>query len=293
MTGADGQVGWELVRSLSPLAPVVATRRADLDLSSERAIRERVRELRPAAVVNAAAYTAVDRAESERPIALAVNGEAPGILADEAAALGAPIVHFSTDYVFDGAKGSPYREDDPVGPLGVYGESKLAGERAVSAAADEHLVLRTSWVYGRRGHNFLRTMLRLAHEREELRVVADQRGSPTPARLLADVVASVLGRARRADGGFRLAPGHRGLHHVTTRGETTWHEFATEILERDPRRSDQRAVRVVAIGTTDFPTPAMRPAYSVLDVSRTETVLGIALPGWREQLDLVMGDLVA
>ncbi len=291
VTGADGQVGWELVRSLAPLGRVLATRRTDLDLTREEAIRALVRELRPAAIVNAAAYTAVDRAESEPELAFAVNGRAPGVLAEEAARLGAPMIHYSTDYVFDGTKGTPYREDDPVAPLGVYGESKLAGERAVAAATPEHVVLRTSWVYGRRGHNFLRTMLRLAHEREEIRVVADQRGSPTPARLIADVTASILARSRSDEGRFRLRSAQRGLHHLSARGTTTWQEFAIAILELDPRRFQQRAARVVPIGTDDYPTPARRPAYSVLELSGTENALGLTLPDWRNQLELVMADL--
>ena len=292
VTGADGQVGWELLRTLAPLARVVPLRRADADLADETRLRSVVRELRPSAIVNAAAYTAVDRAEAERETAFAVNGRAPGILAEEAARLGAPIVHYSTDYVFDGTKGEPYREDDPAAPRGVYGESKLAGELAIAAAGGAHLVFRTSWVYGPRGHNFLRTMLRLARERKELRVVADQRGSPTPARLVAAVTAIVLGRQQdRASARFTIPEEMCGVHHLTTRGETSWCSFAQEILALDPRREEQRARAVIPIRTAEYPTPARRPACSVLDVSRTERLFGLALPHWRDQLALVADDL--
>ncbi len=290
LTGADGQVGWELRRALAPLGHVVALRRAEADLTDADAIRAAVRAARPALVVNAAAHTAVDAAERERDTAFRVNADAPGVLAEEAARLGAPIVHYSTDYVFDGAKRTPYVEDDAVAPQGAYGESKLAGERAVAAANPAHLVLRTSWVYASRGRNFLLTMLRLAHEREELRVVADQHGVPTPARLLADVTAAVLARAATADG-FVLPPALAGTYHVAARGATTWHGFAEAIVALDPRRAAQRCRAVVPIATADFPTPARRPAYSVLDPSRLERAFALRMPEWRAQLELVMAEL--
>ena len=290
LTGADGQVGWELQRALAPLGRVVALRRADADLADADALRAVVRRARPALVVNAAAYTAVDAAERERDVAFRVNADAPGVLAEEAARAGVPIVHYSTDYVFDGAKGAPYVEDDPVGPPSVYGESKLAGERRVAAACPAHLVLRTSWVYAARGRNFLLTMLRLAHERDELRVVADQHGVPTPARLVADVTAAMLARAATADG-FALPPSLAGTYHVAARGATTWHAFAEAIVARDPRRGAQRCRAVVPIATADFPTPARRPAYSVLDPSRLERAFALRMPDWRGQLALVLEEL--
>jgi dTDP-4-dehydrorhamnose reductase len=290
VTGADGQVGWELRRALAPLGPVVALRRADADLADASALRAAVRAHRPAAIVNAAAYTAVDRAESERELAFAVNAVAPGMLAEEAARLGVPLVHYSTDYVFDGTKGAPYVEDDPVAPVGAYGETKLQGERAVAAAGGPHLVFRTSWLYAARGRNFLLTMLRLAHEREELRVVADQAGVPTPARLVAEVTAQALARHATEDG-FALPEARWGVHHLAARGPTTWHEFAREILALDPRRETQRCHAVTAIATSDFPTPARRPAYSVLDPSRLERAFALRMPEWRSQLALVMGEL--
>lgn len=292
LTGADGQVGWELRRALAPLGRVVALRRADADLADADAIRAAVRATRPALVVNAAAYTAVDTAELERDLAFRVNANAPGVLAEEAARLGAPIVHYSTDYVFDGAKRTPYVEDDAVAPQGAYGESKLAGERAVAAANPAHLVLRTSWVYASRGRNFLRTMLRLAHERDELRVVADQHGVPTPARLVAGVTAAVLARLA-GDDGFVVPADHAGVYHVAARGGTTWHAFAEAILALDPRRAEQRCRGVVAVATAEFPTAAVRPAYSVLDPSRIERAFALRMPEWRGQLELVMGELGA
>lgn len=291
LTGADGQVGWELRRALAPLGRVVALRRADADLADVDALRAAVRDARPALVVNAAAYTAVDAAEHDRDLAFRVNADAPAVLAEEAARLGAPIVHYSTDYVFDGAKGAPYVEDDPTAPQSAYGESKLAGERAVAAACPAHLVLRTSWVYASRGRNFLLTMLRLAHERDELRVVADQHGVPTPARLVADVTAAALARHATA-GGFALAP-VAGTYHVAARGATTWHEFAEAIVAQDPHRAAQRCRAVVPIATADYPTPARRPAHAVLDPSRLEAAFGLRMPAWRPQLAMVMEELAA
>jgi dTDP-4-dehydrorhamnose reductase len=290
LTGADGQVGWELRRTLAPLGPVVALRRPELDLADADALRAVLRAHRPSAVVNAAAYTAVDRAESERALAFAVNAVAPGVLAEEAARLGVPLVHYSTDYVFDGTKGAPYTEDDPVAPLGAYGEGKLAGDEAVRRAGGPRLVFRTSWVYAARGHNFLRTMLRLAHEREELRVVADQIGVPTPARLVAEVTAQLLAR-HATQHGFALPGETSGVYNVAARGATTWHAFAAAIVALDPRRAHQRCRAVVPIATADFPTPARRPAYSVLDPTRLERTFGLRMPEWREGLELVMDEL--
>lgn len=287
LTGATGQVGWELARTLAPIARVAAPGSGELDLGSADALRDAVRTLAPAAIVNAAAYTAVDRAESEPERAEAVNAAAPAVLAREAARLGALMVQISTDYVFDGEADAPYAEDAPVNPLSVYGRTKLAGEAGVAAAGGPHLVFRTSWVYGARGANFMRTMLRLAREREELRVVDDQHGAPTWSRMLAQGVAAALGGALRG-GRFEVPPEHWGVHHLSAGGQTTWHGFARAILEGDPDRAGQRCRAVVAIPTSQFPTPARRPRYSVLDGTRAARAFGVALPEWREQLALCL-----
>lgn len=287
LTGADGQVGWELRRTLAPLGRVMALRRADADMADHARLREVVRESRPALVVNAAAYTAVDRAESEHALAFAINATAPGVLAEEAARAGATMVHFSTDYVYDGTSSTPYVEDDAVAPINAYGASKLAGDEAVAAACGAHLILRTSWVYAARGANFMRTMLRLAHERDELRVVADQKGTPTPARLIAEVTAQLL--ARHAGGAsFVLPAGLGGTYHVATTGLTSWYDFARAILALDPRRDEQRCRSVTPIATGDFPTAARRPSFSVLDATKLERTFGLRMPEWRAQLELVM-----
>lgn len=288
VTGGTGQVGWELARALAPLGRVTAPGRAVLDLGDEGSIRRAFRDAAPALVVNAGAHTAVDRAEGEPELARALNATAPGILAEEAARAGVPLVHFSTDYVFDGSRGAPYTEDDPTAPLGVYGRTKREGEEAVAAAGGAHLVLRTSWVYGTRGHNFLRTMLRLARERDELRVVADQVGAPTWSRMLAEATAAIVAPFR-AGSGWEIPAEVSGIYHLTARGETSWHGFAEAILALDPGRAEQRARRVVPIATAEYPTPAPRPPYSVLSTAKAERVFGVALPEWREQLELCMG----
>lgn len=276
MTGAGGQVGAELVPRLAALGTVVATDRASLDLAAPDAIVAAMRSVRPAIVVNAAAYTAVDLAERERDAAFAVNAAAPGVLADEAKRCGALLVHYSTDYVFDGRGTRPYREDDPVAPLGIYGASKLAGERAIVEAGGRHHIFRTAWVYGWHGHNFMRTMLRLGAERDALRVVADQVGSPTPAWLIADVTARLLQR------GHEFAP---GIRHLTASGLTSWHGFAEAIFAEAVQRGLlARAPQVAPIATADYPTPAARPAYSCLDTGRLEQELAEPLPSWRDAL---------
>ena len=288
LTGGTGQVGWELARALAPLGHVVAPGRGALDLADADGVRRAFRDAAPALVVNTAAHTAVDRAEGEPELARALNAAAPGILAEEAARAGVPIVHFSTDYVFDGAGSAPYVEDDATAPLGVYGRTKLEGEAAVAAAGGAHLVLRTSWVYGTRGHNFLLTMLRLARERDELRVVADQVGAPTWSRMLAEATAAILAPFR-AGGGWEIPREVSGVYHLSARGSTSWHGFAEAILAADPARAGHRARRVVPIASEEYPTPAPRPRYSVLSSERAERVFGVALPEWREQLELCLG----
>ena len=287
LLGRQGQLGWELARTLAPLAPVVGLARAELDLAEPQAIRRAVRAARPRLIVNAAAYTRVDEAETETELAMAINGAAPAVLADEAKRAGAALVHYSTDYVFDGAGDRPWREIDPVAPLNAYGASKRAGEEAIAASGVRHLIFRTAWVYADRGRNFLKTMQRLARERDELRVVADQRGAPTWARLIAEATALVLAASRHGDGWDALAD-RGGLYHLTAAGETTWCGFAEAIVAASTP-ADGRRARVVAVPTSDYPTPAKRPAYSVLDCSRLAAAFGIRLPDWRDGLTLCLG----
>lgn len=290
VTGAGGQVGADLVRMLEGRAQVVAHDRASLDLARPDAIVERMREARPQLVVNAGAYTAVDRAESEPELARAVNARAPGVLAEEARRLGALLVHYSTDYVFDGSKPAPYVEDDPTAPLNVYGASKLEGERAVAASGCDHVILRTSWVYAPRGRNFLLTMLNLAATREEIRVVDDQRGAPTSSRELARATLALFGAVapRHPITGEDLArvASRSGLYHATAGGETTWFGFAEAIFrEWSLRRGAAfRARRLVPIATREYPTPARRPANSLLSNERLHRTFGIRLAPWGEGL---------
>lgn len=284
LTGRDGQVGHELARHLDPLGEVHAFDRAALDLADPDALVAACRAVRPALIVNAAAYTAVDKAESDPGPAHAVNAMAPGILADEARRLGAVLVHFSTDYVFDGAKRTPYVETDATAPLNEYGRSKLAGERAIAESGCRHLVLRTGWVYGPRGRNFLLTMLSLAATREEVRVVADQRGAPTTSRFLAEATV----RAIRA---IPPAGVDSGLYHLSAAGETTWAGFAQAIFERAARRPGFRAPRVIPIASAQYPTPARRPAYSVLSHARFVRAFGFEPSPWESQLDACLARL--
>ena len=280
VTGAAGQVGAEVVRALEGRAQVIAHDRASLDLGDPAQVAARVRAARPDAIVNAGAYTAVDRAESEREAAHAVNAVAPGVLAEEAARAGAFLLHFSTDYVFDGAKRGAYVEDDPTGPLNEYGRSKLEGERAVCAAGAPYAILRTSWVYGPRGKNFMLTMLRLGAEREELRVVDDQRGAPTSSLQLAALTRELL--LERGLGRLRAAP---GIYHATAAGDTTWFGFAQAIFERAHALGRlPRVPRLVPIPSADYPTPARRPANSVLSCERLAATFGTRIAHWRDGL---------
>ena len=293
LLGATGQVGWELARTLSPLgevvAPATASHPAAVDLESVDALRALLGEVRPSLIVNAAAYTAVDRAEEEEARARAVNATAPGILAEEAKRLGAALVHYSTDYVFDGNGDTPYRETDAPNPQSVYGRTKLAGEEAIRAVGCDHLILRTAWVYGLRGRNFLRTMLRLGAERDSLAVVDDQHGSPTWSRAIAEATAQIIAQLPAQRGAF----GERGgLYHLTCGGSTSWHGFASAIFERAPHMAEAAPLvvkEVKAITSADYPTPAQRPAYSVLDNTRLMESFSIRLPEWRRALDLCVG----
>jgi len=283
LTGSNGQLGWELERVLSPLGQVFAFDRGTLDIGDLAAVAARVRESRPQVVVNAAAFTAVDRAETEPELAQRINGVAPGVIAEEAKRVGALLVHYSTDYVFDGAKRGPYVETDAPNPLNAYGKGKLAGERAIAQAAGEHLVLRTSWLYGTRGQNFLRTILRLALTRDRLRVVDDQVGAPTWCRLVAEATGQILAQ-RIARGG-----GESGVFHLACAGSTTWHGFAQAILEQFADEIE-RAPVLEPISTPAYPLPAVRPANSLLDCGKLERSSGIALPDWRHALALCARD---
>jgi dTDP-4-dehydrorhamnose reductase len=276
LTGASGQVGHELLRSLQRLGDIAAPGRDELDLAKPEQVRELVRTLRPSLIVNAAAYTAVDRAEVDPELAWLVNAEAPRVLAQEAAALGAPIIHYSTDYVFDGSKEGAWREDDRPAPLNAYGRSKLAGDEAVAGAGGAHLILRTGWVYGMRGNNFLLTMLRLARERGQVRVVADQFGAPTWSRTIADTTAQVLAQACAGGAGWWRE--HGGLYHLACQGSTSWHGFAGAIMAEAGV-----CCEVEAISTAEYPAAARRPRNSVLDCSKLMAHFG-PVPEWREAL---------
>jgi dTDP-4-dehydrorhamnose reductase len=283
VTGCRGQVGLEVARALGPGCEVIAHDRATLDLAQGAQIAARMREARPDVVVNAAAYTAVDRAESEEEAARAVNAVAPGILGEECRRAGALLVHFSTDYVFDGTKAGAYVESDATNPVNAYGRTKLEGERAIAASGCDHVILRTSWVYGPHGRNFLLTMLRLGAEREELRVVDDQRGAPTSSLQLAR-----LTRERLLERGIARARAASGIYHATAGGETTWCGFARAIFERQAKRP-----RVTPIASSEYPTPARRPANSVLDNGRLAAALGLRIGSWQSGLDEALAALAA
>lgn len=283
LTGKNGQVGWELQRALAAPATVIALDSSQLNLADPDAIRRIVRENRPDIIINPAAFTAVDKAESEPELAMAVNGIAPGILAEEACRLGAVLVHYSTDYVFDGDKPAPYTEEDVPDPQCIYGKTKLAGEMAIRASGCRHLILRTSWVYGVHGGNFVKTVMRLAKERDELRIVADQSGAPTWARDLAQATLSAVAVWRKREWDDSLS----GLYHLTAAGRTNWHQYAEEIV-RLARQYDAalacKPLRIRAIATHEYPTPAKRPANSALANDKIKHAFGIALPEWQDSL---------
>lgn len=281
LIGAGGQIGFSLQRRLVELGRVVSPNLSTLDLSEADSIRSCVREVGPDLIVNAAAYTAVDRAEAEPELCWAINATAPRVLGAEAAAIGAALVHYSTDYVFDGTLTRPYTEEDEAHPLSEYGRSKLEGERGVLESGAAHLILRTSWVYGARGRNFMLTILRLAREREELHVVADQRGAPTWCDAIAEGTEGVLRRLAASDRSLRDSMAEvSGIYHLTANGATTWHAFAEAILALDPHKEEQRCRRVVPITTAEYPTPARRPPNSTMDCSKAARVLGVRLQEW-------------
>ncbi len=283
LIGRIGQVGWELRRSLAPMAGITCADFPDIDLTSGDSVRRWVRDSRPDIVINAAAYTAVDKAETEPDKAMAVNGVAPGILAEEAKKLGALLVHYSTDYVFDGTRTTPYAETDVPAPLGVYGRSKLAGDKAVEAVGGEHLIFRLCWVYGARGQNFMLTMMRLARERDKLRVVGDQVGCPTWSRMIAETTALALKVVV-------AAPDRRaftGTYNLAASGVTSWHGFAQAIVNLMPAEG-RKCTEVEAISTAEYPTPTKRPAYSVLACDKLDRAFGLRLPHWEESLRQVL-----
>jgi dTDP-4-dehydrorhamnose reductase len=303
LTGKTGQVGSALAPFLDRMGRLTAFDRGELDLGRPDEIRRAVRALRPELIVNAAAYTAVDRAESEESTARAINSTAPAVLAEEAKRLGALLVHYSTDYVFDGTKRTPYEEDDATNPLNVYGSTKLEGERAIQQIGPPHLIFRTSWVYAPRGRNFLLTVLRLATEKEELSIVRDQTGAPTSSQEIAAATARVLSRIWADGNRFQSRPEAKCIYHMTAGGETSWCGFAELILElasSQSRAGDWLAAatnkrplmarRVVPITTGEFPTPARRPAYSVLANRKLNQAFGVRLPHWQEQLRAVFAD---
>ncbi len=284
VTGVNGQVGFELLRTLQGLGRVVACDRSMVDLSDLNRLRAVVRDLKPRVIVNAAAYTAVDRAETDVVAARRLNTEVPRVLAEEVSRLNALLVHYSTDYVFDGTKDGVYVETDAPNPQNVYGRTKLDGELAIAATACDHLILRTSWVYGRRGHNFLLTMLRLAAERSELRVVADQVGAPTWSNSIAAATAHVLARYLAANAGNgRIS--QSGVYHLVAGGATSWHGFAQEILRL---ALGDNVPSVLPIPASEYPTPARRPANSRMSGAKLASAFGVWMPGWDEALRLCL-----
>lgn len=297
LTGVNGQVGHALNHALtqSPLfVNVVGLDRAQLDLTDADAIRRAVDTFKPDLIINPAAYTAVDKAESESELAYAINAEAPKVLAEEAARIGAHLIHFSTDYVYSGSKVTPYVESDETGPLSVYGKSKLMGEEAIRAVGLPHLIFRTSWVYGAYGNNFLKTVIRLARERDALRIVADQTGAPTSSRSIADALVNVLAKTN-ADADDEIY----GTYHLVNAGKTTWHGFATAIVEEYLQMQQRKGWPVLkvtpaaiqAITTQEYPTPAVRPANSSLDCDKLARDFSVRLPEWRDALTTEMKEL--
>ncbi len=300
LLGRDGQVGWELQRSLAPLGELVALGRDTSqnveglcgDLTQLDALAQTVRKVRPDVIVNAAAHTAVDKAESETELARTLNALAPGVLADEAQRLGAWLVHYSTDYVFDGSGGQPWKEDDATGPLSVYGSTKLEGEQAIVARCQRHLIFRTSWVYAARGGNFAKTMLRLAKERETLQIIDDQMGAPTGADLIADVTAHAIRQTDRADAGGATALA--GIYHLVAGGCASWYEYAKHVIALAERAHP--AIEIVAkqinpVATTAFPTPAKRPHNSRLDTTKLQTTFSLQLPHWQAGVNRMLNEI--
>lgn len=283
LTGKNGQVGWELQRTLALLGKVWAYDRQELDLQNGQALRDCIREIKPDLIVNAAAYTAVDKAETDQEAAYTINALAPKIMAEEAKNCGALFIHYSTDYVFDGRSKRPYQENDAVCPLSVYGTTKLEGELAIQANYEKHLILRTSWVYGTRGKNFLLTMQRLGKEKELLKIVGDQIGAPTWSRLIASMTAQMVHRVwhSKEDEDFY------GTYHMTSTGQTSWYEFAKEIFSIH-QKAGERVPKLQEIMTSEYPLPATRPSYSVLSNDKLAKVFRLMMPNWKDCLHLCL-----
>ncbi|MFN6572266.1 dTDP-4-dehydrorhamnose reductase [Dendronalium sp. ChiSLP03b] len=286
LTGVTGQVGWELQRTLMTLGEVIPVSRKQIDLTQPDSIRHIIQEIKPDLIVNPAAYTAVDKAESEPELAMAINGIAPGVIAEEAKRLGTAIIHYSTDYVFDGTNTTPYTELDKPNPQNIYGKTKLAGEEAIASVGVPHLILRTSWVYGLRGKNFLLTMQKLAQEREEIKVVNDQIGAPTWSRAIAEATAQILFQAQQDVSGFLASKG--GLYHLTASGQTSWYGFAQAIFQYNPEHNQRKLQKLIAISSKGYPTAASRPAYSLLNNQKLFNTFDLLLPEWQKSLELVL-----
>ncbi|MBD2201309.1 dTDP-4-dehydrorhamnose reductase [Calothrix sp. FACHB-1219] len=293
LTGVTGQVGWELQRTLMTIGEVIAVGRninnpnLRMDLAQIDTIRRIIKEIKPDLIINPAAYTAVDKAETEPELAMTINAIAPGAIAEAAKEIGAAMIHYSTDYVFDGKKNTAYTELDEPNPQNIYGKTKLAGEQAIASVGVPYLILRTSWVYSLRGKNFLLTMLRLAQEREEIKVVDDQIGAPTWNRMIAEATAQIIGQAPGNISDFFANRG--GIYHLTASGETSWYGFAKAIFELDEKKSDRKLQKLTPITTKEYPTPASRPAYSLLDSQKLSQSFGLILPDWEKCLALLLG----
>jgi dTDP-4-dehydrorhamnose reductase len=292
LTGSTGQVGGELLKLLAPFGEVVAPTRVGMDLSNPDSVRRFIRELQPRWIVNPGAYTAVDKAESEPELAYAVNAETVRAIGEEAHAIGAGVIHFSTDYVFDGSGTAAYKETDPTSPMSVYGASKLAGEKALAESGAGHLIFRTSWVYGGTGKNFLLTILKLARERELLRIVGDQHGAPTWSRDLANLTASVIGQCEARSKGRNLTEALAevsGIYHAAGAGETTWYGFAAEAVRlHSEAEPESKFATLEAIATAEYPTPAARPANSRMDCSKLTRQFGWSMMDWQQSLQKVL-----
>lgn len=292
LLGKDGQVGWELQRALAPLGEVIACNRHEADLEQPETLRQLLRTIAPQVVVNAAAYTAVDRAEAEHERAMRINAEAVGVLAEEVNRLNGWLVHYSTDYVFDGSKDGAYLETDTTAPQSIYGTSKRAGELAIAATGCKHLILRTSWVFATRGNNFAKTMLRLAREREALKVVCDQFGAPTSAELIADVTALMLYRLANDQ---RLSEHASGTYHLVAGGEASWHDYARFVIAEALRHGAELKTtpeRVHPIGTAEYPLPAPRPANSRLNTQKLCDTFGVTLPSWQMHVQRMLAEII-
>lgn len=300
LIGKNGQVGWELQRTLQPLGEVIPvgrrptphTSHLTIDLENPDSIQSVVSEVKPGLIVNAAAYTAVDKAEEEPDLAMAINGIAPGILAEEAKRVGAAIIHYSTDYVFDGTKDTPYTEDDAPNPINMYGKTKLAGEQAVQAIDVPYLILRSSWVYGARGNNFVLTILRLARERDELRIVDDQIGTPTWSRMIAETTAQILVQCLApSDNDTQPLVCNSGVYHLSASGQTSWYGFAKFILSHADKLLQNRKTRLIPISSAEYPSAAQRPPNSLLNHEKLMRRYGLAMPDWEDGLELCLEEM--